>query len=151
MGGVRKFMGWNKPLLTDSGGFQIMSLGKLRKIENDGVTFKSHLDGTKYFLSPKISTDIQNALDATISMQLDECIPFPASYEESERAMKLSLEWALKSRDAFEERKGYGQFGIVQGSTYSDLRELSSKKLVEIGFDGYATVSYTHLTLPTKA
>ena len=138
MGGVRKFMGWNKPLLTDSGGFQIMSLGKLRKIENDGVTFKSHLDGTKYFLSPKISTDIQNALDATISMQLDECIPFPASYEESERAMKLSLEWALKSRDAFEERNGYGQFGIVQGSTYSDLRELYSKKLVEIGFDGYA-------------
>ena len=138
MGGVRKFMGWNKPLLTDSGGFQIMSLGKLRKIENNGVTFKSHLDGTKYFLSPKISTDIQNALDATISMQLDECIPFPASHEESERAMKLSLEWALKSREAFEERKGYGQFGIVQGSTYSDLRELSSKKLVEIGFDGYA-------------
>ena len=138
MGGVRKFMGWNKPLLTDSGGFQIMSLGKLRKVENEGVTFKSHLDGKKYFLSPKISTDIQNALDATISMQLDECIPFPASYEESERAMKLSLEWALKSRDAFEERKGYGQFGIVQGSTYSDLRELSSKKLVEIDFDGYA-------------
>ena len=138
MGGVRKFMGWNKPLLTDSGGFQIMSLGKLRKVENEGVTFKSHLDGTKYFLSPKISTDIKNALDATISMQLDECIPFPASYEESERAMKLSLEWALKSRDAFEERKGYGQFGIVQGSTYPDLRELSSKKLVEIGFDGYA-------------
>ena len=138
MGGVRKFMGWNKPLLTDSGGFQIMSLGKLRKIENNGVTFKSHLDGTNYFLSPKISTDIQNALDATISMQLDECIPFPASYEESERAMKLSLEWAYKSREAFEEREGYGQFGIVQGSTYSDLRELSSKKLVEIGFDGYA-------------
>ncbi len=138
MGGVRKFMGWKKPLLTDSGGFQIMSLGKLRKIENNGVTFKSHLDGTNYFLSPKISTDIQNALDATISMQLDECIPFPASYEESERAMKLSLEWAYKSREAFEEREGYGQFGIVQGSTYSDLRELSSKQLVEIGFDGYA-------------
>ena len=138
MGGVRKFMGWKKPLLTDSGGFQIMSLGNLRKIENNGVTFKSHLDGTNFFLSPKISTDIQNALDATISMQLDECIPFPASYEESERAMKLSLEWAYKSREAFEEREGYGQFGIVQGSTYSDLRELSSKKLVEIGFDGYA-------------
>ncbi len=138
MGGVRKFMGWNKPLLTDSGGFQIMSLGKLRKIENNGVTFKSHLDGTKYFLSPKISTDIQNALDATISMQLDECIHFPASYEESERAMKLSLEWALKSREAFEERNGYGQFGIVQGSIHSDLRRMSSQKLVEIGFDGYA-------------
>ena len=138
LGGVRKFMGWNKPLLTDSGGFQIMSLGKLRKIENDGVTFKSHLDGTKYFLSPKISTDIQNALDATISMQLDECIPFPASYEESERAMKLSLEWALKSRDAFKERHGYGQFGIVQGSIHPDLRKVSSQKLIEIGFDGYA-------------
>ena len=82
MGGVRKFMGWNKPLLTDSGGFQIMSLGNLRQVQNDGVTFKSHLDGTKYFLSPKISTDIQNALDATITMQLDECISFP-SYEES--------------------------------------------------------------------
>ena len=138
LGGVRKFMGWNKPLLTDSGGFQIMSLGKLRKIENDGVTFKSHLDGTKYFLSPKISTEIQNALDATISMQLDECIPFPASYEESERAMKLSLEWALKSREAFKERDGYGQFGIVQGSIHADLRKLSSQKLVGIGFDGYA-------------
>ena len=138
LGGVRKFMGWNKPLLTDSGGFQIMSLGKLRKIENDGVTFKSHLDGTKYFLSPKISTDIQNALDATISMQLDECIPFPASYEESERAMKLSLEWALKSREAFEKRDGYGQFGIVQGSIHKDLRKISSQKLIQIGFDGYA-------------
>ena len=138
LGGVRKFMGWNKPLLTDSGGFQIMSLGKLRKIENDGVTFKSHLDGTKYFLSPKISTDIQNALDATISMQLDECIPFPASYEESERAMKLSLEWALKSREAFKERDGYGQFGIVQGSIHADLRKISSQKLIDIGFDGYA-------------
>ena len=138
MGGVRKFMGWKKPLLTDSGGFQIMSLGKLRKIENNGVTFKSHLDGTNYFLSPKISTDIQNVLDATISMQLDECIPFPVSHEESERAMKLSLEWAYKSREAFEEREGYGQFGIVQGSTYSDLRELYTKQLVEIGFDGYA-------------
>ena len=138
LGGVRKFMGWNKPLLTDSGGFQIMSLGKLRKIENDGVTFKSHLDGTKYFLSPKISTDIQNALDATISMQLDECIPFPASYEESERAMKLSLEWALKSREAFKEREGYGQFGIVQGSIHADLRKVSSQKLIDIGFDGYA-------------
>ena len=98
MGGVRKFMGWNKPLLTDSGGFQIMSLGKLRDINQSGVTFKSHLDGTKYFLSPEISTEIQNALDATISMQLDECIPFPASYQESERAMKLSLEWAIRSR-----------------------------------------------------
>ena len=138
MGGVRNFMGWKKPLLTDSGGFQIMSLGKLRKVEREGVTFKSHLDGSKYFLSPKLSTDIQNALDATISMQLDECIPFPASYEESERAMKLSIEWAAKSKDAFEKRDGYGQFGIVQGSTFQDLRKVSSQKLTEMDFDGYA-------------
>ena len=138
MGGVRKFMGWNKPLLTDSGGFQIMSLGKLRDINQSGVTFKSHLDGTKYFLSPEISTEIQNALDATISMQLDECIPFPASYEESERAMKLSLEWAIRSREAFEERDGYGQFGIVQGSTFKDLRRESSENLIKHDFHGYA-------------
>ena len=138
MGGVRKFMGWNKPLLTDSGGFQIMSLGKLRDINQSGVTFKSHLDGTKYFLSPEISTEIQNALDATISMQLDECIPFPASYEESERAMKLSLEWAIRSREAFEERDGYGQFGIVQGSTFKDLRKVSTENLIKHDFHGYA-------------
>lgn len=138
MGGVRKFMGWNKPLLTDSGGFQIMSLGKLRDINQSGVTFKSHLDGTKYFLSPEISTEIQNALDATISMQLDECIPFPASYEESERAMKLSLEWAIRSREAFEERDGYGQFGIVQGSTFKDLRKVSAENLIKHDFQGYA-------------
>ena len=138
MGGVRNFMGWKKPLLTDSGGFQIMSLGKLRKVEQEGVTFKSHLDGTKYFLTPKLSTDIQNALDATISMQLDECISFPASYEESERAMKLSLQWAAKSKDAFQKRDGYGQFGIVQGSTFQDLRKHSSQKLTEMDFDGYA-------------
>jgi len=138
MGGVRKFMGWNKPLLTDSGGFQIMSLGKLRDINQSGVTFKSHLDGTKYFLSPEISTEIQNALDATISMQLDECIPFPASYEESDRAMKLSLEWAIRSREAFEERDGYGQFGIIQGSTFKDLRKVSTENLIKHDFHGYA-------------
>ena len=138
MGGVRKFMGWDKPLLTDSGGFQIMSLGKLRQVQNNGVTFKSHIDGTKFFLSPKISTDIQNALDATITMQLDECISFPASYEDSKRSMKLSLEWASMSRESFEERNGYGQFGIVQGSTFSDLREESAKKLIELDFEGYA-------------
>ena len=138
MGGVRKFMGWNKPLLTDSGGFQIMSLGDLRKVEEDGVTFKSHLDGSKYFLTPKISTDIQNALDATITMQLDECIPYPASYEEANRSMKLSLDWALRSREAFEHRDGYGQFGIVQGSIFPELRKYSAKELIKIDFDGYA-------------
>ena len=138
MGGVRKFMGWNKPLLTDSGGFQIMSLGKLRKITEDGVTFKSHLDGTKHFLSPEKSTDIQNALDATITMQLDECIPFPATYEESQRSMKLSLNWAIRSRDAFIDRDGYAQFGIVQGSIFEDLRKESVEKLIKNNFEGYA-------------
>ena len=131
-------MGWNKPLLTDSGGFQIMSLGKLRKITEDGVTFKSHLDGTKYFLSPEKSTDIQNALDATITMQLDECIPFPATYEESQRSMKLSLNWAIRSRDAFIDRDGYAQFGIVQGSIFEDLRKESVEKLIKNNFEGYA-------------
>ena len=138
MGGVRKFMGWNKPLLTDSGGFQIMSLDKLRKITEDGVTFKSHLDGSKYFLSPEKSTDIQNALDATISMQLDECIPFPATYEESRRSMNLSLDWATRSRDSFIDRDGYAQFGIVQGSIFEDLRKESAENLIKNNFEGYA-------------
>ena len=119
-----------------------MSLGKLRDIHQSGVTFKSHLDGTKYFLSPEISTEIQNALDATISMQLDECIPFPASFEESERAMKLSLEWAIRSREAFEERDGYGQFGIVQGSTFKDLRKVSAENLIKYDFHGYISRGY---------
>ena len=136
LGGVRKFMGWEKPLLTDSGGFQIMSLGKLRKVEEEGVTFKSHLDGSKFFLSPKISTDIQNALDATITMQLDECIPYPASYEEAERAMKLSLDWALKVEKHL--KVEMAMVGIVQGSIYSDLRRQSAKDLTKLDFDGYA-------------
>jgi queuine tRNA-ribosyltransferase len=115
-----------------------MSLGKLRKITEDGVTFKSHLDGTKYFLSPEKSTDIQNALDATITMQLDECIPFPATYEESQRSMNLSLDWAIRSRDAFIDRDGYAQFGIIQGSVFEDLRKVSAEKLVKNNFEGYA-------------
>ena len=137
-GGLRSFINWDKPILTDSGGFQIMSLSKLTKVTDKGVYFQSHLDGKKIFLTPEISTQFQHILGSTITMQLDECISFPATYEESKRAMKLSLEWAAMSREAFEDRIGYGQFGIVQGSIFSDLREESVKGLIKIDFDGYA-------------
>ena len=138
LGGVRKMMGWHKPLLTDSGGFQVMSLGALRKIDEDGVTFKSHLDGSSHRLSPEISTDIQHKLDATITMAFDECTPFPATHEVAAESMRLSMRWAKRSRDAFIARKGYGQFGIVQGSVFEDLRAESVEKLHELDFEGYA-------------
>ena len=138
LGGVRKMMGWHKPLLTDSGGFQVMSLGPLRKIDEDGVTFKSHLDGSSHRLNPEISTDIQHKLDATITMAFDECTPFPATEEVAASSMRLSMRWAKRSRDAFVKRKGYGQFGIVQGSVFEDLRAESVEKLSEIDFEGYA-------------
>ena len=138
LGGVRKMMGWHKPLLTDSGGFQVMSLGALRKIDEDGVTFKSHLDGSSHRLNPEISTDIQHKLDATITMAFDECTPYPASHEVAADSMRLSMRWAKRSRDAFIARKGYGQFGIVQGSVFEDLRRESVEKLSELDFEGYA-------------
>ena len=137
-GGVRKFMSWEKPLLTDSGGFQIMSLSSLTKISNSGVEFKSHVDGTKYFLTPEKSTEIQKSLDATISMQLDECIPYPVEKQKAYESMELSLNWAKRSRDAFSDREGYGQFGIVQGSVFSELREISALQLKKIDFEGFA-------------
>ena len=138
LGGVRKMMGWHKPLLTDSGGFQVMSLGALRKIDEDGVTFKSHLDGSSHRLNPEISTDIQHKLDATITMAFDECTPYPATHEVAADSMRLSMRWAKRSRDAFIARKGYGQFGIVQGSVFEDLRRESVEKLSELDFEGYA-------------
>ncbi|MGC6516761.1 MAG: tRNA guanosine(34) transglycosylase Tgt [Candidatus Puniceispirillaceae bacterium] len=138
LGGVRKMMGWHKPLLTDSGGFQVMSLGALRKIDEDGVTFKSHLDGSSHRLNPEISTDIQHKLDATITMAFDECTPFPATHEVAAESMRLSMRWAKRSREAFVKRQGYGQFGIVQGSVFEDLRAESVEKLSEIDFEGYA-------------
>jgi len=138
LGGVRKMMGWHKPLLTDSGGFQVMSLGALRKIDEDGVTFKSHLDGSSHRLNPEISTDIQHKLDATITMAFDECTPYPATHEVAADSMRLSMRWANRSRDAFIARKGYGQFGIVQGSVFEDLRAESVEKLHELDFEGYA-------------
>ena len=138
LGGVRNFMGWDGPLLTDSGGFQVMSLQGLRHIYEEGAEFKSHLDGKSYKLTPETSTEIQHKLDATITMAFDECTPFPCSYDEAAHSMERSMRWAARSREAFIERKGYGQFGIVQGSIFPDLREQSTQMLKEIGFEGYA-------------
>ena len=138
LGGLRRFMGWPGPVLTDSGGFQVMSLAKLRKLDEDGVTFRSHLDGSACRLTPESSVAIQRALDATVSMVLDECTPFPVSKPDACASMRLSLRWAERSRAAFEPRPGYGLFGIVQGSTFGDLRRESAERLVALGFDGYA-------------
>lgn len=138
LGGVRKLMGWEGPLLTDSGGFQVMSLGPLRKLDEDGVTFKSHLDGSKHRLTPERSTEIQHLLDATITMAFDECTPFPATEAQAAESMRLSMRWAKRSRNAFVARAGYGQFGIVQGSVFPELRAESIAALEEIDFEGYA-------------
>ena len=138
LGGLHRFMDWPGPVLTDSGGFQVMSLSKLRKMDADGVTFQSHIDGSRHRLTPARSIEIQNLLDSTITMVLDECTPFPVTPEEARRSMELSMRWAAASRDAFVPRPGYGLFGIVQGSVYPDLRALSELSLRNIGFDGYA-------------
>ncbi len=138
MGGLHRMMDWPGPILTDSGGFQIMSLAKLRKLDAQGVTFRSHIDGSEHRLTPERSMAIQHALDATISMALDECTPFPATEAEAAASMALSMRWAGQSRDAFIARPGYGLFGIVQGSTYPELRRQSAEALTGLGFDGYA-------------
>ena len=138
IGGLHKFMNWNKPILTDSGGFQVMSLSQIRKISDEGVEFSSHIDGTKHFLTPEKSIEIQHQLGSDITMIFDECVEFPATYDKAKKAMERSIAWALRSKKAFKKRDGYGIFGIVQGSTFKDLREISAKKLIEIDFDGYA-------------
>jgi queuine tRNA-ribosyltransferase len=138
LGGLHTFMDWEGPILTDSGGFQVMSLAGLRKITEKGVTFKSHLDGTAYELTPERSIEIQHLLDTDITMAFDECTPFPASFETAKASMELSMRWAERSRNAFKARDGYGLFGIVQGSTYPDLRIESAQALKKIGFEGYA-------------
>ncbi|WP_025898705.1 tRNA guanosine(34) transglycosylase Tgt [Sneathiella glossodoripedis] len=138
LGGLHKFMNWERPILTDSGGFQVMSLNELRKLDENGVTFKSHIDGKRFELTPERSMQIQNDLDATITMAFDECTPFPADHETAATSMRRSMRWAKRSRDAFEHRNGYGLFGIVQGSIYEDLRHESIEALTEIDFEGYA-------------
>ncbi|MDX1923930.1 MAG: tRNA guanosine(34) transglycosylase Tgt [Rickettsiaceae bacterium] len=138
MGGLHKMMNWRKPILTDSGGFQVMSLSSLRKISEEGVVFSSHIDGSKHMLSPESSTEIQNMLGSDITMAFDECTSFPATHKEAEISMELTNRWAKRSRDAFVQRAGYGQFGIIQGSIYKDLRERSADYLTSLNFDGYA-------------
>jgi queuine tRNA-ribosyltransferase len=138
LGGLHKFMNWPGPILTDSGGFQVMSLEELRRITEDGVTFRSHLDGTPYALTPERAVEIQQLLDADITMALDECTPFPATAEVARESMERSMRWAARCKAAFTKRPGYGLFGIVQGSVYPDLRRQSAAALQEIGFDGYA-------------
>ena len=138
LGGLHKFMNWPGPILTDSGGFQVMSLSKLRKMTEDGVTFQSHIDGKKFELTPESSIDIQRKLDADITMQLDECPAHTVDKKIINESMQLSLRWAERSKTAFNERPGYGVFGIVQGGVFDDLREQSAKGLIDMNFHGFA-------------
>jgi queuine tRNA-ribosyltransferase len=138
LGGLRKFMNWSGPVLTDSGGFQVMSLSNLRKITEQGVEFRSHIDGSKYMLTPEYSTEIQHKLDSTITMAFDECTPYPATFDQAKSSMELTSHWAQRSRDAFIARDGYAQFGIVQGGIYQELRERSAIDLINMNFEGYA-------------
>ena len=138
LGGLHKFMNWDRPILTDSGGFQVMSLSKLRDIKEDGVTFKSHVDGSKHYLSPEKSMEIQKLLGSDIVMCFDECTPYPATKINAEESMRMSMRWAKRSREAFGDRPEHALFGIQQGSIFKDLREQSAEKLNKISFDGYA-------------
>ncbi|MBO6503601.1 MAG: tRNA guanosine(34) transglycosylase Tgt [Kordiimonadaceae bacterium] len=142
LGGLHKFMNWDRPILTDSGGFQVMSLTELRKMSEEGVKFQSHLDGSKIMLTPERSMEIQRLLGSDIVMCFDECTPFPATHEEAEKSMELSMRWAKRSRTGFDVGEEHAArsalFGIVQGGVYEDLRERSIGALTDIGFDGYA-------------
>jgi queuine tRNA-ribosyltransferase len=138
LGGLHRFMDWHGPILTDSGGFQVMSLSGLRKMDADGVTFQSHVDGSRHRLTPERSVEIQHLLGADVTMCFDECTPFPATHEQAATSMRLSMRWAARSRAAFVPRPGHGLFGIVQGSVFPDLRAESVTALTNIGFEGYA-------------
>ena len=138
LGGLHKFMNWNKPILTDSGGFQVMSLSKLRNLSEEGVRFRSHIDGTEYNLTPERSIEIQIQLGSDIIMSFDECTPYPCNMSEAEKSMGLSMRWAARSKTSFGEHDTKALFGIVQGSTFENLRRESAMILSEIGFDGYA-------------
>ncbi len=138
LGGLHEFMRWPKPILTDSGGFQVMSLSGLRKLSEDGVTFQSHIDGSKHHLTPERSIEIQSELGSDIIMVLDECTPFPATQDQARASMELSMRWAERSKAAFGSRNTQALFGIVQGGIYGDLRKQSADQLKSIGFDGYA-------------
>jgi queuine tRNA-ribosyltransferase len=139
-GGLHSFMGWDGPILTDSGGYQVFSLSDLRTVNNEGVAFRSHLNGDSHFLTPELAVDIQSALGSDIVMVLDDCLAHPASHEEAAVSMRRSMDWAERSLAHFEPGKPASQalFGIVQGSTYPDLRRESAARLIDTGFDGYA-------------
>ncbi len=138
LGGLHRFMNWSKPILTDSGGFQVMSLSDLRKLTEKGVRFKSHIDGSEHMLTPERSMEIQRLLGSDIVMAFDECPALPADRPRIEESMRLSMRWAARSRDAFGDRPGHALFGIQQGGLEEDLRAESAAALTEIGFDGYA-------------
>lgn len=137
LGGLHRFMNWGGPILTDSGGFQVYSLSRLRKIEEAGVTFQSHIDGSRHFLGPEEAVEIQESLGSDIMMCFDECIPHPAGYAYAEQSMERTLRWAARCRDA-RTKDGRALFGIVQGGMYHDLRKRSAEGTVRTGFDGYA-------------
>ncbi|MBL7049220.1 MAG: tRNA guanosine(34) transglycosylase Tgt [Nitrospira sp.] len=136
VGGLHKFMHWNGPILTDSGGFQVFSLSKLRKINEDGVTFRSHIDGSQHILTPELVMDIQGALGSDIAMVFDECTPYPATREYALNSLQLTTKWAKRCRDA--KNDGQALFGIVQGGMYKDLRQQSAEELIAMNFEGYA-------------
>jgi queuine tRNA-ribosyltransferase len=138
LGGLHRFMDWHGPILTDSGGYQVMSLAGLRSMDEQGVTFRSHIDGSRHRLTPERSIEIQHLLGADVTMCLDECTPFPATEDEAAASMRLSMRWAGRCRAAFVPREGHGLFGIVQGSTFPALRAESVAALTAIGFEGYA-------------
>jgi queuine tRNA-ribosyltransferase len=138
LGGLHRFMNWDRPILTDSGGFQVMSLASLRKLTEEGVRFSSHIDGSKHMLTPERSMEIQKLLGSDIVMCFDECPALPATEAEVAKSMQLSMRWAQRSRDAFGDRPGHALFGIMQGGVTRDLREESARALIDIGFDGYA-------------
>ncbi len=137
-GGLHKFMNWDGAILTDSGGFQVFSLSDLRNISEEGVAFKSHLDGSKLFISPEKSISIQNNLGSDIMMAFDECVPYPADYEYTRKSMERTTRWAKRCKEANKNPERQGLFGIVQGGMYKDLRKISAKQLVELDFPGYA-------------
>lgn len=137
-GGLHKFMNWNRPILTDSGGFQVFSLGQLRKITEEGVEFQSHLDGSKKFLSPEKAMEVENALGADIMMAFDECCPYPSTYEYTKKSMERTSRWAKRCKDAHKNYEKQALFGIIQGGFYKDLREKSAEALIGLDFPGYA-------------